>query len=538
MPSSRRESLGGETEIESSLEKNGSRYETGWNTGEHERSSRMFKKIMIANRGEIAVRVIRACRELGISTVGVYSAVDRSGLHVQLADEAVCIGDAPPLDSYLNMDRIIEKAKAMNVEAIHPGYGFLAENHVFAGRCEEAGIVFIGPDAEAMKLVGDKVASRRTLTRFNVPIIPGMKSRGKSVSAFQGKAEAIGFPVMIKASAGGGGKGMRIVRDPANLNAALEAGMREAKSAFGDGSVYLEKCIERPRHVEFQVLADKHGNAIHIFERECSIQRRHQKIIEETPSTALNPDLREQMGRTAVEVVKATGYTNAGTVEFLLDEHMNYYFLEVNARVQVEHPITEMVAGLDLVKWQIRIASGEELSIQQDELNQRGHAIECRIYAEDPASNFLPSLGKIRFMKNPEGPGIRVDTGIYSGYDVSMHYDPILAKLIAWGEDRETARVRMAQALSEYVIMGIQTTIPFLKDVMEHSEFIEGNTHTDFAEKFFTGWKPGSGQRHLHAALIAAALVRSEPSGKGIMVEKSLRMTPWQMLGRWRIGGP
>ena len=322
----------------------------------------MFKKILIANRGEIAVRVMRACREMGISTVSVYSDVDRGALHVQMADEAVCIGEAPPLQSYLNMNRIIDAAKSRGADAIHPGYGFLAENHEFAAKTDDEGLVFIGPTAESMKLVGDKVAARKTLSSFDVPLIPGMKSSGKDIQKFKEAAEKIGYPVMLKAAAGGGGKGMRIVHDSNDLQSAVEGGRREAKSAFGDPTVYLEKCIEEPRHIEFQVLADHHRNAVHVFERECSIQRRHQKIIEESPSTALDDDLRKRMGRAAVEVVKATGYTNAGTVEFLLEKDKNFYFLEVNARIQVEHPVTEMVTGLDLLKWQIRIASGDRLT--------------------------------------------------------------------------------------------------------------------------------------------------------------------------------
>jgi len=496
----------------------------------------MFKKILIANRGEIAVRVIRACREMGIRSVAVYSDVDRRNLHVQLADEAVCIGEAPPLESYLNMDRIIDAAKKVGAEAIHPGYGFLAENHRFAARCEKEGIVFIGPSAKAMKLVGDKVASRKTLSKFDVPIIPGMKSVVSDIDTFQKEAARIGFPVMIKASAGGGGKGMRIVRNSKELKSAIEAGRREAKSAFGDDSVYLEKCIEQPRHIEFQVLADLHGSVVHAFERECSIQRRHQKIIEETPSTAVDPELRERMGRTAVEVVRATGYTNAGTVEFLLDPQKNFYFLEVNARIQVEHPITEMITGLDLVKWQIRIASGEKLTIRQEDLFQRGHAIECRIYAEDPANRFLPSLGTIHFMKNPEGPGIRVDSGIYSGCDVSMYYDPILAKLIAWGEDRETARKRMTQALKDYVVMGIKTTIPYLKDVMGVPDFMSGKTTTDFIENNLSDWKENDKNEYLRAALTAAAVFEhTRPEFKSTPSTETTH-SPWSILGNWRIG--
>ncbi len=497
----------------------------------------MFHKILIANRGEIAVRIIRACREMGISSVAVYSDVDRSALHVQMADEAVHIGPAPPLESYLDMDKILDAAKSTGSEAIHPGYGFLAENHRFATECSNAGVIFIGPSPKALDLVGDKVASRKTLSTIGIPLIPGMKSTSTEIDQFYTHAEKIGYPVMVKASAGGGGKGMRIVRHGNDLKHAVESGMREAKSAFGDESVYLEKCIQRPRHIEFQVLADQHGHAIHLFERECSIQRRHQKIVEETPSIALDDDLRHEMGETALTVVRETGYTNAGTVEFLVDEAKKYYFLEVNARIQVEHPITECVTGTDLVKWQIRIAAGEALTLTQEAIRQRGHAIECRIYAEDPANQFLPSLGKINFMKNPNGPGVRIDSGIYSGSDVTMFYDPILSKLIVYGKDRESSRRRMIGALKDYVILGIQTTIPFLKDVMEHPDFINGNTTTDFIEAHLSDWHPGEEEAFIHHALFAASLhsmgtASSERSGP----RQRLQFSPWNTLGPWRIG--
>lgn len=497
---------------------------------------KMFKRILIANRGEIAVRIIRACREMGISSIAVFSDVDRSALHVQMADEAVCIGPAPPLESYLNMKKIMDVAKLTSSEAIHPGYGFLAENFRFAALCEKEGLVFIGPNSKALKLVGDKVASRKSLSNIGVPLIPGMESTGKDFKEFQSMAEKIGYPVMVKASAGGGGKGMRIVLRPEELKGSIEAGMREAKSAFGDESVYLEKCIQKPRHIEFQILADQSGHAIHLFERECSIQRRHQKIVEETPSAALDPDLRQRMGKEAVEVVQATGYTNAGTVEFLLDQDGNYYFLEVNARIQVEHPITEMVTGIDLVKWQIRIALGENLPFGQETFFQRGHAIESRIYAEDPANRFLPSLGKILFMKSPEGPGIRVDSGIYSGYDVTRHYDPILSKLIVWGENRETARKRMIDALKEYVIIGLQTTIPFLIDVIEHPGFKNGETTTDFIQTNLSEWKAPMKRNFLKQALIATAVHSQKHEPSLPESTRKIQITPWMTLGPWRIG--
>ncbi len=500
----------------------------------------MFKKILVANRGEIAVRVIKACREMGISTVAVYSGADRRSLHVQMADEAACIGPPPAVESYLHMDRIIEAARETGAEAIHPGYGFLAENAAFASRCEKEKIVFIGPNSKALELVGDKVRSRQTMEKADIPIIPGMKGILEDVSAIKAEARKIGYPVMIKASAGGGGKGMRIVFEEQNLTSALEAGMREAKSAFGDESVYLEKYIEKPRHVEFQILADNHGHVVHLFERECSIQRRHQKIVEETPSQALDPELRARMGETARKVMEVSGYNNAGTVEFLLDKDKNFYFLEVNARLQVEHPVTELTTGVDLVHQQIRIAAGEKLPFAQEDLTQSGHAIECRIYAEDPLNNFLPSSGKILFLKEPRGPGVRHDCGIFSGWDVPIYYDPILAKLIVWAKDRETACRRMIEALDDYAILGIRTTIGFLKDVVGHPQFRKGETDTNFIPDYFSDWtgKKDSDDK-LKIAVLAAAfdsIQRTAPV-RGSGGVKMKLYSPWISLGRWRLGG-
>jgi acetyl-CoA carboxylase biotin carboxylase subunit len=499
----------------------------------------MIKKILIANRGEIAVRIINACREMSIPTVAVFSTVDRSALHVQMADEAFCIGDPPPLESYLHIDKIIQVAKDSGADAIHPGYGFLAENPDFCERCEKEKIIFIGPNSRALRLVGDKVASRKTMTEAKIPIIPGMMKSGKDVRGFKEAAEKIGYPVMIKASAGGGGKGMRVVGSPDQLDKGIEAGMREAKSAFGDESVYLEKYIEEPRHVEFQVLADNSGSVVHLCERECSIQRRHQKIVEETPSCALDPELRAEMGEVARKVIKVSGYNNAGTVEFLLDKNKNFYFLEVNARLQVEHPITELVTGADLVKQQIRIASGEKLSFTQDDVRQRGHAIECRIYAEDPENNFFPSSGKILFMKEPSGPGVRHDCGIYSGCEVSVYYDPILSKVITWGETREDARKRMIIALSNYTILGIKTCIDFLSSVMEHPEFVAGNTQTSFIDKNMSDWmEKKKEKRFLNEALIAAAISSQIKSPAKRRVQgKEETSNPWLTVGKWNLGG-
>jgi len=502
----------------------------------------MFKKVLIANRGEIAVRVIRACRDMGIETVAVHSEADKLSLHVQLADEAVPIGPAPAAESYLNMARIIRAAHDTGSEAIHPGYGFLAENADFARLCEKEGIVFIGPNSGALALVGDKVRARQTMEKAGIPIIPGMKAIPKSVTEFEAAARSIGYPVIVKASAGGGGKGMRIVCGEQDLRPALEAGMREAKSAFGDESVYLEKYIEEPRHVEFQVLADNAGATVHLFERECSIQRRHQKIVEETPSPALDPELRARMAETAKKAMRAAGYNNAGTVEFLLDKNRNFYFLEVNARLQVEHPVTELVTGVDLVRRQILIAAGEKLTLRQEDLHQRGHAIECRIYAEDPENNFLPSPGKILFLKEPQGPGVRYDGGIYGGWEVPIYYDPILAKLIVWAEDREMACRRMAAALDDLVILGIHTTIGFLKDIIHHPEFRAGRTNTAFIKNYFDGWKEsGKNEDKLRLALAAAAFddmaAAARPGGGPARDAKEDAAAPWKTLGRWRIGG-
>jgi len=500
----------------------------------------MFKKILIANRGEIAVRVIKACREMGIFSVAVYSDVDRRSLHVQMADEAVPIGPAPAIESYLSMDRLIAAARATEAEAIHPGYGFLAENSDFALRCEKERIVFIGPSSKALELVGDKVRARQTMEKAHVPIIPGMKSIPKDMSEYEAAARKLGYPVMIKASAGGGGKGMRIICGEQELRPGLEAGRREAKSAFGDESVYLEKYIEEPRHVEFQILADNYGNSVHLFERECSIQRRHQKIVEESPSQALDPKLRTKMGETAKKVVAAAGYNNAGTVEFLLDKNKNFFFLEVNARLQVEHPVTELCTGVDLVHQQIRIAAGEKLSFRQADLAQRGHALECRIYAEDPTNNFLPSSGKILFLKEPKGPGVRHDCGIYSGWEVPIYYDPILAKLIVWAENRESACRRMLAALDDYAILGISTSIGFLKDIISHPEFKAGRTNTGFIKNHFEDWREREkGGDPLRLALAAAAFdaLNSGPSGKRAAGEtQKTAVSPWQTLGHWRLG--
>jgi len=503
----------------------------------------VFGKILIANRGEIAVRIVKACREMGIPSVAVFSEADRTALHVQLADEAVLLGPAPAAESYLDMDRVVEAVRRTGAEAVHPGYGFLSENADFARRLEREGIAFIGPNADALELVGDKVRARRTMEAAGVPIIPGMKTAPKDFAEFEAAAAGLGYPVIVKASAGGGGKGMRVVREPGALAAALEAGRREAKSAFGDETVYLERYLDAPRHVEFQVLADKHGAVVHLFERECSIQRRHQKIVEESPSPALDPALRAAMGETAVRAMKAAGYDNAGTVEFLLDADLRFYFLEVNARLQVEHPVTELVTGVDLVRQQIRIAAGEPLGFGQASLAQRGHALECRVYAEDPARGFLPSPGRILHFQEPRGPGVRHDGGIYAGWDVPIHYDPILAKLIVWAEDRGRACDRMLAALGDYALLGVRTTVPFLRDVIAHPAFREGRLDTGFIGKYFEGWsEPPAGAEAELLALAAAAYadmarLGAEGAAGAPGAGPKGGPLPWETLGRWRLGG-
>jgi acetyl-CoA carboxylase biotin carboxylase subunit len=497
----------------------------------------MFNKILIANRGEIAIRVARACKELGISVVGIYSTADKNSHHLRFVDDACWIGDSAPGESYLNITKIIDAAKASGVQAIHPGYGFLAENASFAKACEENDLVFIGPDSKALVLVGDKVASRSTVQKVGVPIIPGMQIADADLRAFTETAAKVGYPVIVKASMGGGGKGMRIVRNEKELEASIQSGQREAKSAFGDDRVYLEKYIERPRHIEFQVLRDQHGNVVHLFERECSIQRRHQKIIEETPSTALDEELRREMGESAKKVIEIAEYTNAGTVEFLLDENRRFYFLEVNARVQVEHPITEMVTGVDLVRHQILIAAGEMIKMRQDDIMQRGHAIEARIYAEDPENNFLPCPGKILFLNEPNGPGIRVDSGIYAGWNVPPHYDPILSKLIVWSEDRKTAIKRMSSALADYTIIGIKTNLGYLKRVMDTEKFADGNYHTHFIDENESELRISQDNLPEILALAAAAITLNERKGTVFTAGDEIRQgtTPWQELGAWEI---
>lgn len=442
-----------------------------------------IKKILIANRGEIAIRIMRTCRELDIETVAVYSEADRTSLHVRYAHEAYLVGKAASADSYLNIEKIIEVAKNCRADAIHPGYGFLSENAQFAQRCAEEGIIFIGPSPEVIVQMGDKIKAREAMKRAGIPVVPGTEGKIKTEQEALLAVRKIGLPVIIKASAGGGGKGMRLIHDEAELGEAVRAARSEAKSAFGDESVYIEKYITSPHHIEFQILADQHGNVVHLFERECSIQRRHQKMIEETPSPLMTPGLREEMGKSAVEAAKAVRYTGAGTIEFLVDNDLNYYFLEMNTRLQVEHPITERVTGIDLVKQQIKIAEGEPFGFTQNDLMQRGHSIECRIYAEDPDNNFMPVAGKIYKISEPLGLGVRTDGYVYEGYEIPIYYDPMISKLIVWGNDRDEAIRRMRRALYEYKITGVKTSIKYLERIMVNQNFIDGKYDTHFIEK-------------------------------------------------------
>ncbi|MFZ1037753.1 MAG: acetyl-CoA carboxylase biotin carboxylase subunit [Smithella sp.] len=494
----------------------------------------MFDKILIANRGEIVVRIIATCREMGIKTVAVYSEADRAALHVLEADQAVCLGTSAPAESYLNMDKIIAAAKQTGAQAIHPGYGFLAENPLFVQRCREEGIVFIGPPAQAVRDLGDKTVARRTMINSGVPVIPGMMQAEADPDVLMKEAESIGYPVLIKAAAGGGGKGMRIVHSAGDLREATESASREAKSAFGNGAIYLEKYLHQSRHVEFQILADSHGNIIHLLERECSIQRRHQKIIEETPSTALTPKLREEMGKAAVAAARASGYVNAGTVEFLVDHDSKFYFLEVNTRLQVEHPITEMITGIDLVRQQIEIAAGNSLKFSQADIVGRGHAIECRIYAEDPLSAFLPSSGKIAFIREPRGPGIRNDSGVYSGYTVPMEYDPILSKLITHAESRQECIDRMSRALKDYIVLGVLTPIPFLMDILSSEAFIKGETYTDFIDIHFADWRPAMEGVELACVAYIADDMSNHRTKSNFIPTNGETYSPWQTLGNFR----
>ena len=495
----------------------------------------MFKKVLVANRGEIAVRILRACRELGIQTVAVYSEVDRNALHVRYADEAFYIGPAPSRDSYLRADVILAVAKHVQADAIHPGYGFLAERSDFAAACEEQGIAFIGPRPSAIAAMGDKAVARATVQKAGVPVVPGTEGEGGlRDDAIIAIAPHIEFPLLIKATAGGGGKGMRVVEREEDLPGALASARREAESAFGDGSVYLEKLVVGARHIEIQLLADAQGNVIHLNERECSLQRRHQKIIEESPSMAVDHDLRRRLGEVAVKAAQAVHYVNAGTIEFLVDKDKHFYFLEMNTRLQVEHPVTELVTGLDIVKEQIRIARGRQLRYTQDDIGINGWAIECRITAEDPFNNFLPSTGRIARLSLPTGPGVRVDTGVYEGFEVTPYYDPLIAKLICWGETRAEAILRMRRALEEFRIIGIRTSIPFHQAMMDSHRFMAGSFDTRFVEERFDLEEHPPPDQQRVAAIIGTLVAHSQGRQAAQVVRRSVRDTSnWKWLARW-----
>ena len=492
----------------------------------------MFSKILVANRGEIAVRVIRACRELGIATVAVYSDADRESLHVLMADEAVRLGPPSPAESYLAIDRLVAAARQTGAQAVHPGYGFLAENATFAEACAAAGLVFVGPPPAAIRAMGDKLAARRVARQARVPMVPGTEEPIADDAEAARTAHAVGFPVMIKAAMGGGGKGMRLVREPGELAGALRAARSEAGTAFGDTSVYIERYVDEPRHVEVQVLADGYGDVVHLGERECSIQRRHQKLIEESPSVLVTPEIRRQMGEAACRLAAAVGYVNAGTVEFLMDAERRFYFLEMNTRLQVEHPVTELVVGRDLVKDQLRIAAGDKLGFGQDDVVQRGWAIECRINAEDPFAGFIPAPGRIASLRVPGGPWVRDDSGVYAGYTVPRFYDTLLAKLIVWGRDRDAAIARMDRALGEYHVAGVRTTIPLLQQVIRDPEFQAGRLSTHFLDRRMHGGRAAAAGRQRTVALIAAVLAAHDQAGKRAPAPNGAGLSAWTRSGR------
>ncbi len=497
----------------------------------------MFSKVLVANRGEIAVRIIRACRELGIGTVAVFSEVDRNALHVRYADEAYLIGPAPSRESYLRADKIFEVAKKSGADAIHPGYGFLAEREDFAAKCADLGITFIGPKPSSIAAMGDKGKARATVIKAGIPVVPGTEAVGNMTDDdLLGTAPSIGFPLLIKATAGGGGKGMREVKNLEEMPTLLASARREAESSFGDGNVYLEKLVEGARHIEFQIMADSFGNVIHLGERECSIQRRHQKLLEESPSSFLDDDLREKMGSIAVKSAQAVDYVNAGTIEFLVDKERNFYFLEMNTRLQVEHPITEMVTGVDIVAEQLRIARGRQLSYTQEQIKQNGHAIECRINAEDPFNNFMPSTGRITHSLLPTGPGVRIDTGVFPGFEITPFYDPMIAKLIVWGETRGQAILRMRRALEEYRIVGVRTNIPFHQTLMDSHRFMGGQFDTRFVEERFSmddAIESRAANSEI-AAILATLVAHQQSELSAQRVQRNERDTSnWKWVGRW-----
>ncbi len=500
----------------------------------------MFKKVLVANRGEIAVRVLRACEERGIATATVFSDVDRTALHVRYADEAYHIGPAPSRDSYLRIDKIIDVARRAGVDAVHPGYGFLAENAEFAAACADVGITFIGPSPDAIAKMGDKQTARETVAKNNVPLVPG-SPKGMRDEELRATAIQIGFPLMIKATAGGGGKGMRVVHDPNQFTSALLAARREAIGAFGNGEVYLEKYISSARHIEVQILADSYGNTIHLGERECSIQRRHQKLIEEAPSVAVDENLRQELGRVAVAAAESVEYVNAGTIEFLFDaKEDKFYFLEMNTRLQVEHPVTEFVTGVDIVKEQLTIAAGRRMRYRPEDIRPKGWSIECRLTAEDPFNNFMPNSGVVTYLKEPTGPGVRVESALYRGYEISLFYDPMVAKLIVWGENRAEAILRMRRALNEYRISGIKTSIPFHQEIMDSTEFIWGTFDTGFLDRRRLVARNEPDLEQARIAAVAAALVAHEEGRRAVNIggNDNNAASPWKEAGRLRgMGG-
>ena len=493
-----------------------------------------FTKILIANRGEIALRIMRTAREMGIKTVAVYSDADRESLQVRYADEAVFIGPAPSAQSYLVIDKIIDAALKTGAQAIHPGYGFLSENASFARAVKAAGLVLIGPSPEAMDLMGNKLTAKAAAKEYNIPMVPGTDYAITDIKAAKKVAKEVGFPILIKAAAGGGGKGMRIVEEESQFEEMLNRAVGEAQSAFGDSAVFIERYVKSPRHIEVQVLGDQHGNIVYLFERECSVQRRHQKEVEEAPSSLLTPALRKEMGECAVRVAKACNYTGAGTVEFLMDDQLNFYFLEMNTRLQVEHPVTELITGVDLVKEQILVAEGKPLSFKQEDLKINGHAMEVRVYAEDPCNDFLPDIGKLVRYVRPQGPGVRVDDGFEEGMVIPIYYDPMIAKLITWGENREQSIQRMIRAIDEYIIVGCETTLPFGKFVMQHEAFMSGTFDTHFVKHFFTPDKLTATINHeeAEAAAVVAYFLQNEGNNS---TQVAVDATNKRMGSAWRL---
>jgi acetyl-CoA carboxylase biotin carboxylase subunit len=489
-----------------------------------------MKKILVANRGEIALRVIRSAREMGIKTVAIYSDADRESLHVKFADEAVHIGPAPSSESYLKYDKIIQVCKDLNVDAIHPGYGFLSENAEFADVVEKNGITFIGPSSHSMRLMGNKLAAKSTVKDYNIPMVPGTEDAITDINEAETIAKEIGFPILVKAAAGGGGKGMRVVEKPEELREQIELAMSEAKSSFGDGSVFIEKYVASPRHIEIQVLADAHGNVVHLFERECSVQRRYQKVIEEAPSAVLSPEMRHKMGECAKDVARSCQYKGVGTVEFLLDGPETFYFLEMNTRLQVEHPVTEMITDIDLVKEQIRVARGEKLRFEQEDIKMRGHAVEVRVYAEDARNNFAPDIGELKKYKRPFGPGVRVDDGFEEGMHIPIYYDPMISKLITYAEDREAAMDRMKWAIKDYEIVGVQTTLDFAHFVMEHPAFRSGDFDTHFIKKHFEPeMLDHRVEDEMEIASLLSGMAISNEQKSTVSTQDEQRVSKWKM---------